>query len=287
MKILVTGGSGQLGLSLNAVRKDYPAHTFAFTDIPETDITDEESVQRAIEKYDPDIIVNCAAYTAVDRAEEDSDAAYRINSDGAGILAALARECGIKLIHISTDYVFDGKACNPLTEESPVNPESVYGKSKFEGEEKIRISGCDAAVIRTAWLYSEYGSNFVKTMLRLAETRDSINVVSDQTGNPTYAADLAHAVIKVAEDDISGYEIYNFSGGGVATWNDFAREIFALANVSMQVNPIATEDYPAKAPRPQYSVLLKDKIKSLGVAVPYWKDSLRVCLRNMGYVIHD
>lgn len=278
MNILVTGGKGQLGRSLQKISSEYSSHTFVFTDMPEADITDMECMTRLIGKYNVDIIVNCAAYTAVDKAESDENMARKINRNGVKVLADRAKKYDIKLVHISTDYVFSGEYCHPLHEDQPTEPVGVYGKTKLEGEEEIEKSGCNAAIIRTAWLYSEFGNNFLKTMLRLGKERDSLNVVYDQVGTPTYATDLAYAIMKVVESGINGLEVYHFSNEGAVSWYDFAKEIFAEAGIDVHVSAIESYLYPMPAKRPAYSVLSKDKIKTIGVSVPYWKDSMKKCL---------
>ena len=281
MKILVTGGNGQLGRSLNKIGAAYPQHAFVFTDMPEADITHPGRMAELIKKHRPEIIVNCAAYTAVDKAESDPASARRINAEGPRILAGLARETGIGLIHISTDYVFSGKACRPWKEDDPADPSGVYGRTKRAGEEAVLASGCRGAVIRTAWLYSEFGNNFVKTMLRLGRERDELQVVYDQIGSPTYATDLAHAILTVAEQGLRGCEIYHYSDEGAVSWYDFARTVFDLSGIRVRINAIESAQYATPAPRPAYSVLAKDKIKTLGVRVPWWKDSLTECLNRL------
>ena len=281
MNILVTGGRGQLGCSIQKISTEYPQHTFFYTDLPESDIADREGMLGLVEQNSIDLIVNCAAYTAVDKAESEPDAAWRVNALGPGVLGEIAAEKGIKLIHISTDYVFDGTGDRPITEDRPVHPLGVYGSTKAQGEQAIRESGCDAAIIRTAWLYSEFGNNFVKTMLRLGSERDKLGVVDDQIGTPTYAPDLARAILVLAEKGISGCEIYHFSNEGEVTWYDFARMIFVLTNNPIPVAPLETKDFPTPAQRPAYSVLSKEKIRVAGVEAPYWVDSLKICLKAL------
>lgn len=281
MNILVTGGRGQLGCSLRKTGARYPQHRFWFTDMPESDITDPERMAGLVEEHAIGLIVNCAAYTAVDRAESEEMLAERVNAEGPRTLASVARRKGIPLIHISTDYVFGGEGCHPIREGHPTDPQGVYGRTKLRGEEAIRESGCDAAVIRTAWLYSEFGNNFVKTMLRVGRERGSVNVVYDQVGSPTYAPDLAEAILRLAENGVKGYEIYHFSDEGAVSWYDFAHAIFELAGETLRVGAIESSAYPAPAKRPAYSVLSKEKIKAAGVEVPYWRDSLKVCLKAL------
>lgn len=278
MKILITGGHGQLGCSLQAVSGEYSLHSFIFTDMPQTDITDAQAIDRIVVENGIDVIVNCAAYTAVDRAEAEPLIARKINVDGVKVLAQVAKEHSVKLVHISTDYVFSGEACHPLRESDEPDPQSVYGQTKLRGEQVIAEVGGDAAVIRTSWLYSEYGANFVKTMLRLGAERGALSVVYDQIGTPTYAPDLARAIMSVIEHGVSGYEVYHFSNEGIASWYDFAHQIFKLASMEVAVSAVGTEHYPTPAKRPAYSVLSKDKIKGIGVVVPYWRDSLEVCI---------
>lgn len=281
MKILVTGGRGQLGQSLKKIEDLYTGHTFVFTDMPEADITDREAIKSLVNDNNIDVIINCAAYTAVDKAEADEAAARQINVEGPRVLAETAKENGIPLVHISTDYVFAGDGNSPLKETDEVGPTGIYGRTKLEGEKVIEDSGCDAVVIRTSWLYSEFGGNFVKTMLRLGKEREELNVVYDQTGTPTYARDLAEAAVWIAENGIEGFDIYHYSNEGVTSWFDFAKMIFKIAGMDVKVNPVETSAYPTAAKRPAYSVLSKDKAKEAGVSVPYWTDSLAICIANL------
>ncbi len=281
MKILVTGGNGQLGSSLRKISGEYPQHAFLFTDMPEADITDKGCMSRLVSDNGIELIINCAAYTAVDKAESQPELAAKINIDGARILAEVAREHEAFLIHISTDYVFGGEGCHPLKEEDATAPIGVYGRTKRAGEEAVVAAGCRGAIIRTAWLYSEFGGNFVKTMLRLGSQRDNLNVVYDQIGTPTYATDLARAILVLAEklqQERPGMEIYHFSNEGAVSWYDFAQAIFELSGLAVRVGAIETEQYPTPARRPAYSVLSKEKIKAAGVEVPYWRNSLIECL---------
>lgn len=279
MNILVTGGNGQLGCSIRKISRDYPRHVFTFTDIPEADITDRECIEGLIKNHNTDVIINCAAYTSVDMAESNAAAAEKINTAGPEILARIAKDNNIKLIHISTDYVFDGESCHPLKEDHPACPTGVYGKTKLNGERAVEASGCDGVVVRTAWLYSEFGNNFLKTMLRLGKERKNLDVVYDQVGSPTYARDLSKAIIAIAERGIKGFDIYHYSNEGVCSWYDFAVFIFYLTGMSVKVGAIESDAYPTTAKRPAYSVLAKDKIKSIGVDVPYWAESLAECLK--------
>ncbi len=279
--LLVTGANGQLGRSFQKIQQAYPQHVFFFTDIPEMDITDRNQVDAFIKKNQIQILVNCAAYTAVDKAEKEPELADKINYRGVEILAEVARKNEIPLVHVSTDYVFDGETCHPLKETDDVNPIGIYGKTKWEGEQAIQKIGCNAVVVRTAWLYSEFGGNFVKTMLRLGCEKESISVVYDQVGTPTYAADLAKAILKIIEKGIYGYSVYHFSNEGAISWYDFAKEIIALSGMHTKVLAIESHQFPSSVKRPAYSVLSKDKVKAIGVQVPYWKDSLQHCLTQI------
>ena len=284
--ILVTGGNGQLGRSLPKIAREYSLYRFIFTDMPETDITDRTAIDNQIQAYDIDWLVNCAAYTQVDRAESEKDTARHINATGSKVLAEAALAHGIKLIHISTDYVFgsDENRNEPYMETDPTGPINVYGETKLEGENAIRITGCDAAVIRTSWLFSEFGGNFVKTMLNLSRQRSSINVVDDQYGCPTYATDLARAIMKLIETDIKGFEIFNFCNSGVTNWYGFACEIFRQAGIAIETTPVPHTSYLTAASRPSFSVLDTTKIRSLGVVTPDWKESLSECLAKLGEI---
>lgn len=280
--ILVTGANGQLGNSVRKIANQYPNYQFIFTDVPEVDITDLEGLEKLVKEQNVDVIINCAAYTAVDKAESDEILARKINADGPKNLAIAAKNIGAKLIHISTDYVFDGKHCTPMKECDETAPIGVYGKTKREGEIAIEKSGADAIVIRTAWLYSEYGNNFVKTMLRLGKEKDSLNVIYDQIGTPTYATDLAVAIMDLVEKGFNGYSLYHYSNEGGISWYDFTKAIFEISGISTPINAIESFEYPTAAERPHYSVLNKRKIKEMGIKVPYWKDSLKICMELLG-----
>lgn len=278
MNILVTGGNGQLGNSLRKISCQYPHHKFIFTDVPEVDITDLALLEELVKKENIQAIVNCAAFTAVDKAESCEELAAKINIDGPKNLAIAAKNAGAKLVHISTDYVFGGHSSLPLKETDTTEPIGVYGRTKRQGEIEVEKTRCDAIVIRTAWLYSEFGNNFVKTMLRLGNERESLNVVYDQIGTPTYATDLAYAIMTLLERGFSKFEIYHFSNEGVISWFDFTKAIFEIAGLKTKVGAIESYEYPTAAERPAYSVLNKRKIKEAGVSVPYWKDSLKECM---------
>ncbi|MCE4564891.1 dTDP-4-dehydrorhamnose reductase [Maribellus sp. CM-23] len=287
MRILVSGAYGQLGSELKTLRSEYPEWDFLFTDVDSLDITDENAVNQFIAGKSIDFLINCAAYTAVDKAETDVVVATKVNTLAPGILAKVTKKYGIKLIHISTDYVFAGDACEPYSEEDKVNPQGVYGQTKLDGERNVQAQNPESIIIRTAWLYSVYGNNFVKTMLRVGRERGELGVVFDQVGSPTNAADLAAAVlgiIRLCEKDASAFVpgIYHFSNEGVASWYDFAVAIFEMAGVECKVNPLSSEQFPTPTKRPHYSVLNKSKIRNtFEVRIPYWRDSLKVCLQRL------
>ena len=280
IKILVTGGNGQLGKSLKTV-DSLPGYKFIYKDALELDITDKEGVTNFIEEFKIDWCVNCAAYTAVDQAETEEEIATKINAFGPEVLALVCNKFQIKLIHISTDFVFDGNSNKPYIETSLPHPISVYGATKLEGERRIISNLKTYFILRTSWLYSEFGNNFMKTMLKLADDRLEINVVADQVGTPTYAKDLALAIIQIITTNSDNYGIYNYSNQGVASWYDFAVAIFQLADKSVIVNPIPKENYPVPALRPRYSVLDKSKvIRTFEVDIPYWRNSLEQAITS-------
>ena len=285
MNILVTGANGQLGSEIKVVSKDY-LYNFFFTDKDELDITKKEDIEKFIDKNEINLIINCAAYTAVDKAEEEKELADLINHKAVKYLAEISKEKNIPLIHISTDYVFDGKNYRPYIEDDKTNPQSVYGLTKLKGEESFKNSGARGIIIRTSWVYSSFGGNFVKTMLRLKD-RDELNIVFDQVGTPTYARDLAKAILKIVNkyyEKLNNFkaEIFHFSNEGVCSWYDFAKAIFEIKNIDIKINPIETKDYPTPAKRPHYSVLNKNKIKKeFNIEIPYWKESLKNCLKEI------
>ena len=291
MNVLVTGGCGQLGMSLRRVMADA-----IFTDVvdaPDTvllDITDLAAVRSMVASEGVDVIVNCAGYTNVDAAESHADAAELLNAKAVENLAVAMKEVGGLLVHISTDYVFGSKYNTPIPEDAVTAPESVYGQSKWHGEEAIRRVGCRSVIIRTAWLYSEFGKNFVKTMLRLTAEKPSLKVVFDQVGTPTYAGDLAEAIVHVIAStpsfipsEASVSQTYNFSSEGVCSWYDFAKTIAEYAgHTACDIQPCHSDEFPSPVHRPAYSVLDKTKIKeTFGLRIPYWTDSLKKCLRNL------
>ena len=286
LNILVTGANGQLGKCIQDFSKRLPEGEcrFFFTDIDTLDICDVGQIERRIVRDEIDVIVNAAAYTAVDKAEDNIADAYRINRDAVDNLAKCAKRRGVYLVHISTDYVFSGDECRPHREEDPIAPRSVYGKSKAEGEQAIRDSGCHATIIRTSWLYSEYGHNFVKTMLKLGKERERVTVVYDQIGGPTYAGDLASAIWSVIEKNgkSSGMNVYHFANKGSISWFDFAQAIMEIGGCNCRVDAILSENYPAKAPRPACSVFDLSKIESeTGIDIPYWRDSLKLTISKL------
>lgn len=284
MNILVTGANGQLGREMQRLGAVSP-NNYIFTDVAELDVTDAGAVLRAAEQTRAEAIVNCAAYTNVERAEEDEATADLLNRLAPANLAAAAAATGATLIHISTDYVFDGTAHLPYAEQAPTAPLGVYGRTKLAGEQAVEASGCSYLILRTAWLYSAFGNNFLKTMLRLTAERESLSVVFDQIGTPTYAGDLALAIFSVIEGgQLRGNEgIYHFSDEGACSWYDFAVEIAAaVGHDKCRIAPCHTAEYPSKAPRPAYSVLDKSKFKTtFGIEIPHWRESMLYCLKTM------
>lgn len=284
MNILVTGANGQLGNEMRRLGAVSP-NNYIFTDVAELDIANSAAVLGAVRENGIEIIVNCAAYTNVDRAESDEATAELINSTAVGNLAAAAKECGATLFHVSTDYVFGLEGNTPRTEEMPVAPLGVYGRTKLMGEQAIASSGCKALVFRTAWLYSEFGNNFLKTMLRLTAEKEQLKVVFDQVGTPTYAGDLALAIFSIIEAGVyEGNEgIYHFSNEGVCSWYDFAVEIAAAAgHSSCRIEPCHSSEFPSPVTRPSYSVLDKTKIKStFGLDIPHWRESMEYCIKRI------
>jgi dTDP-4-dehydrorhamnose reductase len=282
--ILVTGSSGQVGSEIKTLHSEYP-YNFFFTDKNELDITDAKKTAKFINDNKIDIIINCAAYTAVDKAQSDEESADKINHLAVKNLADIAKEKNLQLIHISTDYVFDGKGYRPYVEDDTTAPQSVYGKTKLDGEQAMmQINPKDSIIIRTSWVYSSYGANFVKTMLRLGKEKEQLGVIFDQVGTPTFARDLAKAILdilpKISNEKV---EIYNYSNEGVLSWYDFAKEIMRMAKLDCHINPIETKDYPTPAARPPYSLLNKSKIKKeFHIMIPFWKDSLDECLKILG-----
>lgn len=282
--ILVTGSNGQVGSEIKELSKNY-SYNFFFTNRLNIDITSKDSIKSFCQTNNINVIINCAAYTAVDKAETDIENADLINRKAVKNLAVVSKELNIKLIHISTDYVFDGTNHKPYTENDKTNPKSIYGKTKLDGEnELIVINPPNSIIIRTSWVYSYYGNNFVKTMLRLGREKEELGVIYDQVGTPTYAKDLAKTILEIIPQiENSKVEIYNYSNEGVLSWYDFAKEIMKMAKLNCKINPIETKDYPTPAKRPYYSLLNKSKIKKeFNIAIPYWKDGLDDCLKRLG-----
>ncbi len=281
--ILVTGASGQLGNEIRVLSKNYPGYEFIFTDIENLDITNKSEVNDFVRKSDPDWIINCAAYNFVDRAEQEEEKAFMINSLSVGNLAGAIRDTDRRLIHVSTDYVFDGNANTPYNENSETNPLSVYARSKRAGEQNA-LTHHASMIIRTSWLYSSFGNNFVKTILKNADEKELLKVVFDQVGTPTYAADLAYAIMTIVAGVVRNQKafkpgIYHYSNEGVCSWYDFACEIVEMSGSECRVIPILSGEFPSKVKRPSFSVLDKSKIKeNYGLEIPYWKDSLKKCI---------
>ncbi len=284
MKIIITGSYGQLGSEIQSLSSRYASYQFVFTDLDILDITQYESLEAFIKKHQPDALINCAAYTAVDKAEREAKAAQLINLTGVKNLAELSAKYGFLLVHVSTDYVFDGTNYKPYTENASAAPLSVYAKSKYDGEIEILFHAKKAVIIRTSWLYSSYGNNFVKTIMRYAKERGHLDVIYDQVGAPTYAADLAEAILKALPimQKTKNTEIYNYANEGVASWYDFAKAIVKITGIKCTINPIETKDFKTDALRPFYTVLNKSKFKkTFNQDIPYWRDSLEKCISKI------
>lgn len=283
--ILVTGSDGQLGNEFQRIAETEEAHDFHFVDLDKLDITDSLSVTRLFKELNPNFVLNCAAYTAVDKAEDEPDLAMAVNARGVQNLIDACEEVSSIFIHYSTDYVFNGKNYSPYKESDPVDPIGVYGKTKRAGEEAVINSMVSGVVIRTSWVYSSFGNNFVKTMMRLGNDRDNLNVIFDQVGTPTNARDLAQATMQILsqkEKLIGQQQVFHFSNEGVTSWYDFALEIFELCGIQCNVKPILTSEYPTKADRPHYSVLDKSKVKThFGLEIPHWKQSLKQAVEEI------
>ncbi|MDR0712711.1 MAG: dTDP-4-dehydrorhamnose reductase [Bacteroidales bacterium] len=286
MNLLITGANGQLGNELRRLSVGYERLRFFFTDVKELDITQPDAVEKYFVCNHIQAVVNCAAYTAVDKAETDEAAAMLVNAVAVRNLTEACTRHHAQLIHISTDYVFDGRACVPYREDHPTSPLSAYGRTKLAGE-KEALKSARSVIIRTSWLYSSFGNNFVKTMLRLGRERESLNVVFDQTGTPTYAADLARCIMTIVEkmpDNGFVPGIFHFSGEGVCSWYDFARLIMLSADLKCSIQPVESKNYPTLAVRPHYSVLNKAAVKTAyGIVIPHWQESLEKCLHEILY----
>lgn len=282
MRILITGCNGQLGNEMQLLEKENPQHTYYNTDVAELDITNQDAVEKYVNEHEIDGIVNCAAYTAVDKAESNEALCRILNAEAPGYLAAAVGRRGGWMIQISTDYVFDGTNHTPYTEDEPTCPNSVYGVTKLEGEQAVQRGCSKAMIIRTAWLYSTFGNNFVKTMIRLGREKPELGVIFDQIGTPTYARDLAVAIFAAVNQGVVP-GVYHFSNEGVISWYDFTKAIHRIAGITTcHVRPLHTAEYPTPAKRPHYSVLDKTKIKTVyGIEVPYWEESLEVCVRKL------
>jgi len=284
-RVLVTGANGQLGSELKTLQSTYSKYEMVFIDRTELDLSDRKAIEAYFVDKTFDIVIHCAAYTAVDKAENEAELADAINHKAVEALARIAKEKNISLVHISTDYVFDGANFKPYSELDTVDPQGVYGQTKLDGEKAmLAINPAHSAIIRTSWVYSTYGSNFVKTMLRFGKERDEIGVIYDQVGTPTYARDLAIAImVMLPQLNNENVELYHYSDEGVCSWYDFAKAIFELSGIECDVKPIETKEYPTPATRPHYSLLNKVKIKKeFNLTIPYWKDSLKECLKKMG-----
>jgi dTDP-4-dehydrorhamnose reductase len=281
-KIIIFGASGQLGTCLKAVAEKQGITGINFLLEAGANILDPEGLARIFEEEQPQYVINCAAYTAVDKAEDELELARKVNRDGAENLARLCKEHAAALVHISTDFVFEGNTPKLLDENDPAEPISVYGLTKLEGEQAIAAAMDEFFILRTSWLYSEYGNNFVKTMLKLGADRDELKIIADQVGTPTYAIDLAKAIFQIIESDSKAYGIYHFSNEGAISWYDFAQAIFDLSDTQVKAFPIPTSEYPTKATRPPYSVMNKAKIKAaFQMEIPYWRTSLETCINEL------
>ncbi len=284
MKILVTGANGQLGSEIRELSGEYKNYSFTFTDLDDLDICNQKALETYFKKNKFEVIINCAAYTAVDKAETEKEKAVALNSTAVKHLTEFAAAQKALLIHISTDYVFDGKNYKPYLETDLTNPRCIYGKTKLDGEVEILFNAFWAVVIRTSWLYSSFGHNFVKTIMKISKEKGEASVVSDQIGTPTYAADLAKTILEIIPKikPKSKFEIYNYANEGACSWYDFANEIVTCAGLKAKIIPVDTKEYPTPAARPHYSVLNKSKIKKeFNISIPYWKESLQTCISKI------
>ena len=284
--LLITGCKGQLGSEIRRISSDFPEMSFVFTDLEELDISSPVDTRHFLDHHPVKYLVNCAGYTAVDKAEDDVDMAFKLNAVATESLAEVSRERGIQLVHISTDYVFDGEKNHPYRENDPVDPQTVYGKSKLQGEKALQKAGT-GIIIRTSWLYSSFGHNFVRTILRLAEEKNELKVIFDQTGSPTYALDLARAIMEMVRADIKRNKAprlntYHYSNQGICSWYEFAKAITSLAGKPCQIVPVESRDFATRAKRPRYSVLNTKKITDeYQLRIPHWKESLKQCINEI------
>ena len=280
--VLVSGAGGQLAQSFNYIANKNKWTSFIFLNKQELDISSIENIYSVIDKHKPDIFINCAAYTAVDKAESEKDKAYLINDNAVKNIAQVCSENNVSLIHYSTDFVFNGKSEKPYIENDKTNPINIYGQSKLAGEQSIiNKQSLNYLIIRTSWVYAEFGNNFVKTMLRLFDSKDEIGVVNDQFGSPTYALNLAECTIKLIEKNLINRNILHFSNEGIISWYDFACEIKKITSSDIKINPITTMDYPTPAKRPEYSAMDLSKVKTLGITIKTWKESLNDCINKL------
>lgn len=284
ISILITGANGQVGQELQFLSQQYPTWTFHFFDRNSLDISDEKAVRKIMQSLKPDFLLNCAAYTAVDKAESDIEACTLINATAPAMMASICAELGIKMIHISSDYVYHSESLNrPYLESDPTTPKGIYAKTKLEGDLAVLAALPTAAVLRTSWVYSSFGNNFVKTMLRLGRERAALNIVSDQVGAPTHARDLAHAMLTMVKADLHTGGIFHYANEGVTSWYDFAVSIFQIQNIPCKASPILTEQYPTPAQRPHWSYMNKAHIRqTYQLDIPHWQESLRKCLELLG-----
>lgn len=285
--VLVFGGNGQLAQCLKKVEGDFPSLRIIYFSSAEANVLDEQVLESFFDQHQPQLIINCAAYTAVDLAEDEIEKATKINVEGPRSLARLCEKYGSTLIHISTDFVFEGNQAHALAETDEAKPLSVYGKTKLGGEREIARNSSRYVILRTSWLYSEFGNNFAKTMLRLGRERESLGVVCDQIGTPTYAVDLAKVILTIATTKEVHYGVFHYSNEGVASWYDFAHAIFKMADLKLELKPLSTAEFPTKAVRPAFSVLDKSKIKvRFSLQIPHWQDSLEDCLKIINQIHH-
>ncbi|WP_442589240.1 dTDP-4-dehydrorhamnose reductase [Pedobacter sp. AW31-3R] len=282
MKILVLGASGQLGQCLKAVSSGRGINGLEFPDETAGNILNNDALKALFQEKQPDFVINCAAYTAVDKAEDDIDLCRKVNKDGAANVAKACKDFNAKLVHVSTDFIFKGDRVELLKEDDVAEPISIYGVTKLEGEFDVVDILPEHYILRTSWLYSEFANNFVKTMLKLGADRDELNIIADQIGTPTYAIDLAGAILDIIASGNSAYGVYHYSNEGAISWFDFAKAIFEISNTQVKANPIPTSQYPTRAERPKFSVMDKTKIKkTFGIEVPYWRDSLVECIKQL------